>query len=234
VNGKVIAQFKDVPLDGVLDIVGQGPFQRLGIDARLNGPATATWTNGDTATVAVDTKLNINPSRVAPAREAPATGLIDGTYTQRNGAVDLRALELALPGSHVEAHGHLGVFPLSVPTAIAVDFRSTNLGDFDTVLRDLGLRREGKTGTAALPVFLGGQAEFHGSWSGSLVDPSLSGNLKATDIAVEMPPNPNDSSGKPQLVHWDGLDATGSYSAERISIEQSQFSASSPFECRQL
>jgi translocation and assembly module TamB len=222
VNGKVIAQFKNVPLDGVLDIVGPGPFQRLGIDARLNGPATATWTNGDTGTVAVDAKLSMSPSQIAPAREAPATGLIDGTYTQRDGAVDLRELDLALPGSHVEAHGHLGVFPISIPTAIAVNFRSTNLGEFDTVLRDLGLRREGKAGTAALPVFLGGQAEFHGNWSGSLVDPNLSGNLKATDIAIEMPANPNDSSGKPQLVHWDGLDATGSYSAERISIEQSQ------------
>jgi translocation and assembly module TamB len=37
VNGKVTAQLKDVTLDTVLDIVGQPPFQRLGLDAHLNG-----------------------------------------------------------------------------------------------------------------------------------------------------------------------------------------------------
>jgi translocation and assembly module TamB len=220
VNGKVIAQFKNVPLDGVLDIVGQGPFHRLGIDARLNGPATATWTNGDTRTVAVDARLSMSPSQVPLAQEAPATGLIDGTYTQRDGAVDLRSLNLDLPGSHVAAHGRLGAYPIDSPSGLAIDFRSHNLGEFDTVLRDLGLRRDGRAGAAALPVLLGGQAEFHGNWTGSLVNPNLNGNLKATDIAFEMPPNPNDSSGKTQLVHWDALDATGSYSAERISIEQ--------------
>ncbi|MGO9436043.1 MAG: translocation/assembly module TamB domain-containing protein [Terracidiphilus sp.] len=222
VNGTVTAQLRDVSADTILDIVGQRPFQRLGIDARLNGPATATWSNGDTRTVAVSAKLNLSPSSKIPAGEAPATGTIDATYTQRDGAVDLRELDVALPGSRIEAHGHLGAYPVSSPTAISVDFRSHDLGEFDTVLRDLGLKREGKAGTAALPVFLRGKAEFHGNWSGSLRDPYLAGNLDATDLTVELPANPKDASGMPQLVHWDGLAATGSYSATRISIDRSE------------
>ena len=43
VNGKVTAQFKDVALDTLLDMVGQPPFQRLGLDARISGLATAGW-----------------------------------------------------------------------------------------------------------------------------------------------------------------------------------------------
>ncbi len=82
----------------------------------------------------------------------PAAGLVDGTYTQRDGAVDLRKLDLHTPASQLEAHGHLGAYPLTSPSALAVDFHSRNLGEFDTVLRDLGLTRNGKTGTAALPV----------------------------------------------------------------------------------
>ena len=39
-NGKVNAYFRDVTLDTVLDIVSQPPFQRLGLDARLNGQST--------------------------------------------------------------------------------------------------------------------------------------------------------------------------------------------------
>lgn len=222
VNGKVTAEFKDVSLDTVLDIVGQRPFQRLGIGARLNGPATATWTNGDNRTLAVDAKLNLTPSlRLVPG-ERPAKGLIDGTYTQRDGAVDLRALDVVLPSSHVGARGHLGAYPVKSATAISLDFQSRDLGDFDIVLRDLGVKRNGRVGTAALPVSLGGQAEFHGVWSGSLIDPHLVGNLSASNVTVELPANPNDKANKPQFVHWDTANATGSYSSARIAIDRGE------------
>ena len=85
------------------------------------------------------------------AGEAPASGIIDATYTQRNGAVDLRKLELNLPNSQLQARGDMGAYPLTSPSALNVDFHSSNLGEFDTVLRSLGLKRNGKAGTAALP-----------------------------------------------------------------------------------
>jgi translocation and assembly module TamB len=222
VNGKVTAQLRDVTLDTVLDIVGQRPFQRLGIDARLNGPATAIWSNGDNRTVAVGGTFNLTPSPLIIPGESPVTGMIDATYTQRDGAVDLRTLDIDLPASHLTARGHLGAYPLKSPSAISIDFRSRNLGEFDTVLRDLGLKRDGRAGSAALPVSLGGQAEFHGTWAGSLVDPHLAGNLLAQNLTLELPANPNDAAGKPQQVHWDALNATGSYSAARISVERAQ------------
>lgn len=222
VNGKVTAQLENVTLDTVLDIVGEGPFQRLGLDERLNGPATATWTNGDTRTLAVDAKLRISPSSHAVAGEAPVNGMIEGTYTQRDGAVDLRTLDLNLPSSHIDAHGHLGAYPLASPTAIEVHAQSRNLGEFDTVLRDLGLRHNGKSGAAALPASLAGEADFSGTWSGSLADPHLAGSLKATNVSVQLPANSSDKSAKPQLLHLDTIDASGSYSAARISIDHGQ------------
>lgn len=222
VNGKVLAQFQNVTLDTVLDIVGQGPFQRLGIDARLNGPATAIWTNGDVRTLSVDSRLGLAPSPAVMRGEVPGTGRIDATYTQRDGAVDLRALDLTLPSSHLTARGHLGAYPIRSASALSVDLVSQNLGEFDTVLRDLGLKRAGRAGVAALPVSLSGEAEFHGTWSGSLIDPHLAGNLQATDITVELPPSPNETSGKNRLVRWDAVHADGSYSAARISIDHSQ------------
>ena len=221
-NGKVTARLKDVTLDTVLDIVGKGPYQRLGIDARLNGPAIATWTHGDTKTLAVEATLQMSPSTKAIAGERPATGAIDATYTQRDGAVDLRTLDLVLPASHLEAHGRLGAYPISSPTAIAVALHSRDLGEFDKVLRDLGLERNGKTGAAALPGSLGGEAEFAGTWSGSLVDPHLNGSFKATNLAVELPPGPHEKSGEARPLHLDSLEAVGSYSAARIAIDHSE------------
>ena len=62
-NGKVTAQFKNVSLDTVLDIVSLPPFQRLGLDARLNGPSTATWTHGDIQTLSIAASLGIESVR---------------------------------------------------------------------------------------------------------------------------------------------------------------------------
>src|ERR1017187_2298255 len=79
VNGKVTAEFKGVSLDAVLDMVGQPPFQRLGLDARVTGPAVATWTKGDYRTLAVTAKLAMNPSADGVPGEVPSSGAIDGT-----------------------------------------------------------------------------------------------------------------------------------------------------------
>ena len=227
-NGKVTAHFKDVALDSVLDMVSQAPFQRLGLDTRLNGPAVATWSHGDAGTVAVDATFNMSPSGQTVAGEAPASGVVEATYTQRDGTVDLRKLELETPASELEVRGHLGAYPLTAPTALTVDFHSHNLNEFDAVLRDLGLNRYGKTGAAALPVSLGGQLDFlHGTWAGSLVAPRIAGTLKATQLSIEMlpvQPTPVAKAAHPQieqprLVKWDTVEATGSYAAERITIE---------------
>ncbi len=222
VNGTITSRFENVALDTVQDIVGQEPFRRLGLDTRLNGPATAKWVKGDVNTLVVGTTFDLKPSVQPVAHEEPGNGALDATYTQHNGVVDVRRLDLSLPGSQFQAHGQLGAYPLTSPTALNLDFRSHDLGDFDTVLRELGLGRNGKSGTAALPVSLSGQAEFHGSWTGSLVSPRIAGAAKATELAIEFPPKPDDASHTPQFVRWDSVEADGTYDAEHIAIIHGQ------------
>jgi len=231
VNGKVTANFRNVALDTIMEMVSEPPFQHLGLDALIDGPATATWINGDNRTLAVVAQLNLTPpiqgAAVSSLRggNVPASGLIDATYTQRDGAVDLRQLHLHLPASELEVHGHLGAYPLTSPSALTVYFHSANLGEFDTVLRDLGLSRNGTTGSAALPVALAGVANFRGNWSGSLVDPRIAGAAKATQLAIEMPHlstaiTAQQPSVKPSFFRFDSVAAIGSYSSERIVIEK--------------
>ena len=224
VNGKVTANFKDVALDTVLDMVSPPSYRRLGpnrlgLDARLNGPVVAAWTHGDGNTVTVNTLLGLSPSKQTPAGEVPSTGAIDATYAQRNGSVAVRKLELHLPQSDLEAHGVLGAHPPASPSALNIDFRSQNLAEFDTALRGLGYRRNGKTGAAALPVSLTGQADFHGIWTGSLTRPHISGTVNATQLAFEFP---GGSSGAPQFVRFDSVSASGMYSPSQIAIQQAQ------------
>jgi translocation and assembly module TamB len=215
-NGKVNATLKNVPLDTLLAMVSPPPFQRLGVDALLTGPATATWTKGNVGTLAIRTTLTLSPPGQARAGEVPGTGTLDATYTQGDGSVELRALDLSLPASRISAHGRIGAFPATGPTALNVELHTRNLGEFDTALRGLGLSREGKSGTAALPVALGGEADFRGSWAGSLESPRLAGDLKATGLDVELP-----AAGErqtPYILHWDSVTANGSYDAQHIAV----------------
>jgi translocation and assembly module TamB len=221
-NGKVKADFKDVSLDTILDIVSVPPFQRLGIGSTIDGQAAATWVNGEDNSVTVATNLNLRPASHLLAGEVAGSGILDATYTQRNGAVDVRTLELHLPASDLSVSGALGAYPISSASALTVDFHTSDLGEFDTVLHSLGVQRNGKSGTAALPVSIGGQADFHGSWAGSIVNPRLSGNLSATQLDLEMPAMAFDTdalSASTRTVHLDSVEATGSYSATRITVE---------------
>ncbi len=220
-NGKVTANFKGVSLDTILDTVCPPQYRRLGFAARVNGPASATWSNGDVRTIAVSSTFALSPLQPAPAGEAPATGVIDATYTQRNGGVDLRDLEMHLPASDFVARGSLGAYPVTSASALTVDFHSHDLSEFDAVLRSLGLERNGRTGTKALPAVLTGQADFHGTWTGSLIKPHIAGAVKATQLAVELPSAAGDSS-QPRLVHFDSVNAEGSYAPNQISIQHAQ------------
>ena len=227
VNGRVRARLKGVSVDTVLDIVSEPPFKRLGLDGRLTGSAFANWTNGDTKTLSVGATLSVSPSSSPVPGEAPMTGTIDGTYTHRDGAVDLRLLDLTMPRSHLQARGHLGAYPINSLSALSVDLQSNDLTEFDTVLRDLGLSSNEKAGIAALPVSFGGQAEFHGTWAGSLADPHIAGTAKATNIALQLPAPSGDAAGKARFLRLDTLEATGSYSATRIVIDHGELSRGS-------
>ncbi len=222
VNGRVDANFQNVALDTILDMVSVPPFQRLGLASLVNGPTLALWSNGDVNTLSVNAKLNLNAPVRPAAGEVPANGAVEATYTQKNGAVAVRQLEVSLPSSHVQASGEIGAYPLSSPTSITLDAESHNVNEFDQLLRDLGLERNGKSGTGALPVSFNGEALFHGTWTGSLLRPHLAGALQASNLDAQLPRREGQPDATPASIHIDSLDATGSYAPTRISIDHAQ------------
>jgi len=217
VNGNVTASFHDVSLEAVLDIVAAPPYRRLGLDTLLNGPAEATWSYGLASNVVVTAQFGLSPSSRVPAGEVPASGVIDATYSQRSGGVTVRRLEVHLPASELEASGSLGAYPVTRPSALSINFRSSKLEEFDSILRSLGLRRNGKTGASALPVALRGQAEFHGSWMGSLVRPQIGGRLNATQLSIETPAEEGVQT-EPRFAQFDTVAIDGEYSPALVTV----------------
>ena len=220
VTGKVTAQLQDVSLDTILDIVGRPPFQRLGLDALVNGPANAAWSGGTVNNLVVSAALELSPSVRPQPGEAPMSGIVDASYTQSDGRVGVRHLDVRTLGSRLQAFGELGAYPPSSPTSLSVELHSRNLREFDRVLRSLGYQRDGRSGASALPVTLAGEAAFQGIWTGSLVRPHIAGRLQAAQLAIEMLPPESGRSLSSRFVRFDSVDVAGSYTPARITISR--------------
>ena len=235
VDGVVNAQLSAFPIDTLMHIVSPPAFYRLGLDGLINGPTKAEWSGGDIRTLRVAGQLAISPSGKFIPGEAPTIGAIDGTYYQSNSSVDLRNFDLQLPSSHIIAHGRLGAYPLSSPSALNLDFHTTNFGEFDQLLRDLDFVSYNQHGAAALPIQLHGQFNYKGTWGGSILDPHMTGAVSATQISLIIPPrtpknspsSPSATNQKPQWLPWDSIEAEGTYSATHILVDRARLTRAS-------
>ena len=228
-TGVVHANLRGVSLDTILILLASPQYRHLGLDAIVSGPATARWT-GLAADLAIGGQLALAPSAVPVPGEVPVNGSVDGEFHADAGSIDVRALDVRLPHSTIEGSGLLGVFPITRGSQMSLDLQSSDLAEFDAVLRTLELERGDRTGTAALPVSLKGHAEFRGQFSSSWLTPRVEGHLSATDIGVEIPSateegNPNIArpNPPPTFVHWDSAEVDGAYTPASITVRRGIF-----------
>jgi translocation and assembly module TamB len=123
------------------------------------------------------------PESSAPG-ELPLTGMVDAKYFQHGGRVQINQLEAHSPGTTLHVTGLLGVYPVNEPSNLTVHLVNNNLGEFDRVLKTLGLGVNGKKGISGLPIQLHGDATFDGAATGSLVDPAFKGHLTANRFST--------------------------------------------------
>ncbi len=243
-TGSIRAQVRDVTLRSVLRAVTPESFDDLGFETAASGPVSVQW-SGDASDLQV--AANVTLAAGSGGSGVPLSGAVDATYYNRRGAVDIRRLVAQTPGSHMEVAGLLGVYPLDRASQIQADITTSNLGEFDKTLTALGVSTTGpggrKTGVRAIPVQLHGQAEFHGTVTGSFIRPDVKGHLTATNFdtvyATGAPPAPGDASAAATVstaqnaspgaapavepvtdIHWDSLDTHAEYSLDLISVEQ--------------
>jgi len=224
-TGTVRAKLSGVSLDTVLTILAAPGHQRIGLDTIVSGPATASWT-GLADDLQIGGQLALTPSPTPPAGEVPVSGSLDATYHVDGGSVKVRTLNVELPHSTVHGNGSLGVYPISRSSEMDLDFESSDLTDFDGVLKALDVSHGDRRGTSALPVELRGQAQFHGQLNSSWLSPRVEGRLTATNIGIEVPAAASDSNAASnatpnaavQYINWDSVDIDGLYSPATIVV----------------
>ena len=227
-------------------MTGPTDLSDLGFDTAATGEAKADWT-GPARDIVVSAKVVMTGGRDRDG--VPVSGTAEATYYNGPGNVEVRNLVAQTPASHIELQGSIGVHPLHVAQSSAhIDLTTTDLAEFDKTLIAADLSTTGPNGplvgVKAIPVKLHGQAELHGTITGSILNPDVKGQLTATNfdtvfeqknhsapvsataatIPVAEPsavPGTSIAANSGVMdIHWDSLSAAAEYSPDGVSVGQ--------------
>ncbi len=188
----LVVKVDRIPLRTIMDITAPKDYGDLGFDTSISGPVKVEWGGPATDiadTVIVDADLGLSPvglRRKGVNSDIPVSGQILGHYDGKSEVVDIKRFEADTPQSTLVATGVLGVNLGDPLTALNVDLNLRNLGEYDQLLRTLGLTGNGKKGAAAIPVDLHGQATFHGTARGAIAKLDVKGHLEASNLEVHL------------------------------------------------
>ncbi len=178
-----------IPLRTIMAIAAPKGYGDLGFDTSINGPVKVEW-GGSVAeisdTVVVDADLSLAPVGSRRGGDIPVGGQILGHYDGRREVVNVQKLALTTPQSNLNADGVLGVNAGDPLTALNVDVSVRDLGEYDQLLKTLGLSGNGKTGSKAIPIDLHGTAQFHGTARGAIAKLDVKGHLQANNLEVKL------------------------------------------------
>jgi len=242
-QGTIRARISGMTVASIMSVVAPPRDADLGVATIASGPVNLDW-KGDSSNFVMDAKLALTAPSQPRAGQVPLNGTVDAQYMNRSGTVNIRSFTAQTPATQIQANGALGVYPLSRASQVNLDLTTGNLAEFDRTLKILGLAAQGKTGVAAIPVALHGQAAFHGTVARSILAPDVKGHLTATNFDViystpqstpsmqpaatqpavqAQPANENVSPAAPpteRTIHWDSLEADAEYAPELISVKQ--------------
>ena len=179
-----------IPLRTILDISAPLHYGDLGFDTSITGPVKVEWGGPATSiadSVLVDADLRLSSTglrRKGALSDIPVRGQIVGHYDGKTEVVQIKKLTADSPQSSLVASGVLGVNAGDPLTDLNVDLSVRNLGEYDQLLRTLGLTGNGKKGVAAIPVALHGQAKFHGTARGAIAKLDVKGHLEANNLEI--------------------------------------------------
>jgi translocation and assembly module TamB len=245
-QGILRVKVRNITLRTVLRMTGPTDLSDLGFDTSGSGEAKADWT-GPARDIVVSAKVAMTGG--GEHNGVPVSGTADATYYNGPGNVEVRSLVAQTPGSHIELRGSIGVHPLHVAQSSAqIDLVTTDLAEFDKTLiaGDLSTTSPNGplVGVKAIPVKLHGQAELHGTITGSILNPDVKGHLTASNFdtvfeqknqplpasangalrpVVEpsaVPVNPAQANPGVSDIHWDSLTAMAEYSPVGVSVGQ--------------
>ena len=214
-RGTIRSQLAGFSLDSILDGVAPPRFRRLGFATDATGTAIVNWT-GNLSSLTGAVNVTLAPPASIPRDEVPVRGVVNAEYVQRNGTVVVGNLRIHTPASAIQMAGTLGVYPTTRPSQITASATTRNLAEFDPILAAFGISASGES--SPIPARLQGEAQFHGSVTGTLDSPEFRGHVQASDFEIA-PSHQNASLQALGNIHFDRLTADADYAAGALTIQ---------------
>ncbi len=213
-QGTIRTRFSGFTLDSLLDTVAPRKFRRLGFDTSAGGTANVDWT-GSPENLVGAVKVNLAPPHTPSPNEVPVNGVVDAQYVNRTGSVMVHAFDIHTPASEIQVTGDLGVYPMTRKSQITASLVTRNVAEFNPVLAAFGISAPGQP--TPIPAQLHGEAQFHGTVTGSLDSPEFRGHLQATDFNI-IPAGPTPFATRAASnLHFDSLTTDAEYRAGSLS-----------------
>ena len=182
-EARIHARLFGIRPETVFEIIAIEKYENLGFDTQADGTADVWW-KGSINEMGASAKVALAPPRPPTPNEVPVTGAVDASFALRGGWLDARQVEVHTPASYLNVSGRAAFIPMSQRSELKVDFTTSNLNEFNRALIVFGVKANGKRGVAAIPVQLHGQAAFHGTVTGSLLNPDAKGHASAKNFAT--------------------------------------------------
>jgi translocation and assembly module TamB len=160
--------------------------------------------------------INLAPPHVLSPNEVPVTGAVQAEYMNRTGSIEVHVFDVHTTASEIQVTGSLGVYPMTQKTQLNASLVTRSVAEFNPVLAAFGIAAPGQR--TPIPAQLRGQAQFHGTVTGSLIWPDFKGHLEATDFnIVPLGPTPSATTAASN-IHFDSLTTDAEYTSGSLSV----------------
>jgi translocation and assembly module TamB len=214
-QGTIRTKLAGFTLDSLLDTVAPQRFRRLGFDTSAAGTANVDWT-GSPENLTGSVSVTIAPPHTPNPNEVPVNGVVAAEYMNRSGMVVIHAFDVHTPASEIQITGNMGVYPMTRKSEIDASLVTRNVAEFNPVLAAFGISAPGQP--TPIPAELHGEAQFHGTVTGSLASPNFHGHLQATDFNIVPQGSTPMATVAASNLHFDSLTTDAAYSAGSLSV----------------
>jgi translocation and assembly module TamB len=186
------------------------PLTRLHLAGSTAGTLDVTW-HGSLLNARMDGDLRVNPR--TNSGELPVTAVVQATVDFKSLRLNLRSLEASTHATRLSAQGRL-----SANSELNLDMTTTDFSELAPMVTSWRGSR-----ARALPIELGGRAQFRGTLEGRLETPALAGHLELHDFTTVLRTHEKQSEAAPPAervvrTHWELLEGDVEYSPARESL----------------
>jgi translocation and assembly module TamB len=214
-QGTIRTKLAGFTLDSLLDTVAPQRFRRLGFDTSAAGTANVDWT-GSPENLTGSVNVTVAPPHTPSPNEVPVNGVVAAEYMNRSGMVVIHTFDVHTPASEIQITGNMGVYPMTRKSEIDASLVTRNVAEFNPVLAAFGISAPGQP--TPIPAELHGEAQFHGTVTGSLVSPNFQGHLQAADFNIVPQGSTPMATRAASNLHFDTLTTDAAYSSGSLSV----------------